>query len=359
MASTTWTCAPIICNSQNNGRKKRVAPDAFQQPGHIPFEDRMTMLLSVQDMEVTIDRRGKSPVQPVRGVSLSVEAGQTLALVGESGCGKSMSCLAIGGLLPARGRVSMGHIRLDGQDLVALDPKAATNLRRTTLASVFQDATGGLNPVRTIGWQIAEAVRLRIGATRAEAAREAVRLLGRVGLPDPERRAREYPHQFSGGMNQRAMIALAVAGNPKLLIADEATTALDVTLQAQILDLIGDLRDSLGMGVLFVTHDLGLVAQYSDHVAVMYAGRVVERADTLSLFAAPQHPYTQALLKSLPGAVSTADRLATIDGVVPPIDALPPGCAFAPRCALASPICAQSNPVLTGNAACHNISAAA
>ncbi|MEL6167476.1 MAG: ABC transporter ATP-binding protein [Pseudomonadota bacterium] len=312
------------------------------------------MLLSVHDLAVTIDRRHATPVHPVRGVSFSVEPGQTLAVVGESGCGKSMTCLAISGLLPARGRISGGRVEVQGQDLVSLDPKEASALRRSSLASVFQDATGGLNPVRTIGWQIAEAVRLRVGATRADAAKEAVRLLGLVGLPDPERRAREYPHQFSGGMNQRAMIALAVAGNPKLLIADEATTALDVTLQAQILDLIGDLRDSLGMGVVFVTHDLGLVAQYSEHVAVMYAGRVVEAADTLTLFSAPRHPYTRALLRSLPSAANASERLLTIEGIVPPIDALPAGCAFAPRCADATEICGRVDPDFEDGTACHH-----
>ena len=313
------------------------------------------MLLHVEDLAVTIDRRAKTPVRPVRGVSLTVDAGTTVAIVGESGCGKSMTCLAISGLLPARGRVSAGQIILQGQDLAALDAKSAMALRRASMASVFQDATGGLNPVRSIGWQIAEAVRLRVGATRAEAAKEAVRLLGRVGLPEPERRAREYPHQFSGGMNQRAMIALAIAGSPKLLIADEATTALDVTVQAQILDLIGDLRDSLGMGVIFVTHDLGLVAQYAEQIAVMYAGRVVERAETAALFAAPRHPYAQALLTSLPSAAKPAERLPTIEGVVPSIDALPPGCAFAPRCSRANHICIQEDPMLLGGVACHNI----
>ena len=317
------------------------------------------MLLHVEDLAVTIDRRAKTPVRPVRGVSLTVDAGTTVAIVGESGCGKSMTCLAISGLLPARGRVSAGQIILQGQDLAALDAKSAMALRRASMASVFQDATGGLNPVRSIGWQIAEAVRLRVGATRAEAAKEAVRLLGRVGLPEPERRAREYPHQFSGGMNQRAMIALAIAGSPKLLIADEATTALDVTVQAQILDLIGDLRDSLGMGVIFVTHDLGLVAQYAEQIVVMYAGRVVERAETAALFAAPRHPYTQALLTSLPSAAKPAERLPTIEGVVPPIDALPPGCAFAPRCSRANHICIQEDPMLLGGVACHNIQVAA
>lgn len=312
------------------------------------------MVLTVRDMEVTIARRRGGPVRPVRAVSLSVEAGRTLAVVGESGCGKSMSCLAIAGLLPRRARISAGVLDFDGRDLAALPASEAQLIRRRHIASVFQDATGGLNPVRSIGWQVAESVRLRQGATRAEADREAVRLLGRVGLPDPERRAREYPHQFSGGMNQRAMIALAVAGRPRLLIADEATTALDVTLQAQILDLISDLRDSLGMAVLLVTHDLGLVAQSAEDVAVMYAGRVVETAPVAMLFASPRHPYTQGLLRALPGAAARRDRLATIEGTVPPIDALPEGCAFAPRCPRATEICRRADPDHAAGVACHH-----
>ena len=315
------------------------------------------MLLALENLQVTIDRRNAGPVMPVRGISFEVAAGRTLALVGESGCGKSMTCLAVAGLLPRRARVSHGQIRFDGVDLASLAAAEARDVRRRGIASVFQDATGGLNPVRRIGWQVAEAVRLRQGATRLEADREAIRLLGLVGLPDPERRAKEYPHQFSGGMNQRAMIALAVAGRPKLLIADEATTALDVTLQAQILDLIADLRTSLGMAVLFVTHDLGLVAQSAEDVAVMYAGRVVERARVRDLFARPRHPYTRGLLGALPRATDT--RLTTIDGVVPPIDDLPGGCAFAPRCTFASDVCRQSEPRAEHGVACHHVVEAA
>lgn len=312
------------------------------------------MLLSVDSIEVTIARPKRGPVRPVRDVTLSVAAGETVAVVGESGCGKSMTCLAIGGLLPNRATVSAGSIVLDGVDLVGLPEKEARRVRRQSMASVFQDATGGLNPVRTIGWQVAEAVRLRRGATKAEAHRIAIDLLGRVGLPDPEQRAKEYPHQFSGGMNQRAMIALAVAGDPKLLIADEATTALDVTLQAQIIDLIADLRDSLGMGVLFVTHDLGLVAQSADRVCVMYAGRAVETADVHTIFTQARHPYTIGLLNALPRPDRDLERLATIEGVVPPIDALPEGCAFAPRCPCKSEICTQQDPVFSGGIACQN-----
>lgn len=311
------------------------------------------MTLQVSSLEVTIDRRTGAPVRPVRGASLAVERGRTLALVGESGCGKSMTCLAIGGLLPRRARISAGQVVFEGTDLAALPAEEARRLRRRTVASVFQDATGGLNPVRTIGWQVAEAVRLRSGATRADAAREAVRLLGRVGLPDPERRAREYPHQFSGGMNQRAMIALAVAGNPRLLICDEATTALDVTLQAQILDLIAHLRDSIGMGVLFVTHDLGLVAQMADRVVVMYAGRAVEAAATTDLFAHPRHPYTAGLLRALPRPGAPRGSLIGIDGRVPTLDDLPQGCAFAARCDKASAFCRGYDPELLDGCACH------
>ena len=219
------------------------------------------------------------------------------------------------------------------------------------MASVFQDATNGLNPVRSIGWQIAEAMRLRRGATRAEAKREAVRLLGRVGLPEPEKRAREFPHQFSGGMNQRAMIALAIAGRPKLLIADEATTALDVTIQAQILDLIADLQAELGMGVIFVTHDLGVIAQTADRVAVMYAGRVVETATVRDLFAAPRHPYTHGLLGALPRIDRDAGALSVIEGVVPALDAMPAGCAFALRCPRARAACAAAVPPLLNDGA--------
>jgi oligopeptide/dipeptide ABC transporter ATP-binding protein len=308
-------------------------------------------LLEVDALEVSIALRHGGTVLPVRDVALSVSPGETLAVVGESGCGKSMTCLALAGLLPRRARISRGAVRLEGTDLTQLGPRKARLLRRRAMASVFQDATNGLNPVRSIGWQIAEAMRLRRGATRAEAEREAVRLLGRVGLPEPEKRAREFPHQFSGGMNQRAMIALAIAGRPKLLIADEATTALDVTIQAQILDLIADLQAELSMGVIFVTHDLGVVAQTADRVAVMYAGRVVETATVRDLFAAPRHPYTNGLLGALPRIDRDAGALSVIEGVVPALDAMPPGCAFAPRCPRARPACAAAVPPLLSTGA--------
>ncbi|WP_274427340.1 ABC transporter ATP-binding protein [Chelativorans sp. YIM 93263] len=305
-------------------------------------------LLQVSDLEVTIAARSGEAVKPVRNGSFSVTAGETLALVGESGCGKSITCFAVAGLLPKRANISAGSVMLDGRELAVLDRKAMRLVRRRDIAFVFQDATNGLNPVKPIGWQIAEAVRLREGASWKASHARALDLLRRVGMPEPKRRMREFPHQLSGGMNQRAMIALAIAGSPKLLIADEATTALDVTIQAQIMALIADLQREIGMAVLLVTHDLGLVAEYADHVAVMYAGRVVERADVESLFATPRHPYARGLLDALPRVDRVSRELAIIEGQVPPINAMPAGCAFAPRCARALPRCRAEAPVMLG-----------
>ena len=309
-------------------------------------------MLELENLEVTIARPGRSDVRPVRGVSLRVDARETLALVGESGCGKSMTCLAVSGLLPRRGFVSNGRIRFDGTDLTAVPTREAWRAR-AGIACVFQDATNALNPVRRVGWQIAEAVRLRAGATRREAAREAVRLLGSVGIADPERRAREYPHQFSGGMDQRAMIALAIAGGPRLLIADEATTALDVTLQAQIIELLTHLRDTLRMGLLLVTHDLALVAQCADRAAVMYAGSLVESRSVRGLFRHPLHPYARGLLEAIP-RIDGPEELSSIPGTVPPIDAIPHGCAYTPRCPRATARCRSSTPRFDGQVACHH-----
>lgn len=303
-------------------------------------------LLSVENLSISIARNRGSDITPVRDVSLHLDRGETLAVVGESGCGKSLTCLSIAGLLPRSGRIASGRVRIDGTDLAGLGRRSARNLRRRTMSMVFQDATNGLNPVRSIGWQIAEAVRLRAGTTRAEASAEAVRLLGRVGLPAPERRAREYPHQFSGGMNQRAMIALAIAGSPQLVIADEATTALDVTLQAQILDLLADLQTEMGMGLIFVTHDLDIVSQIADRVAVMYAGTVVETAAARDLFEAPRHPYTVGLLGARPPLDRDVRDLLVIEGSVPAPDAMPPGCAFAPRCRHVCERCAEAIPAM-------------
>ncbi|MBD8878272.1 ABC transporter ATP-binding protein [Roseibium polysiphoniae] len=315
-------------------------------------------LLAVDSLVVSIKARGGDVVYPVRSASFALERGQTLALVGESGCGKSMTCLAISGLLPKRGAISHGRVVLDGLDLADQNPKAMRNIRRKQIAFVFQDAVNGLNPVKTIGWQIAEAVALREDVSWHRAKSRALDLLDRVGMPDPKTRVREFPHQLSGGMNQRAMIALAVAGQPKLLIADEATTALDVTIQAQILALIADLQREFGMAVIFVTHDLGLVAEMADAVAVMYAGRVVERAPVAELYAAPKHPYTAGLLNSLPRVDRRRETIQVIEGQVPPINAMPSGCAFGPRCGLATDECRTTSPNLVlasgGALACHH-----
>jgi peptide/nickel transport system ATP-binding protein len=315
-------------------------------------------VLTLDSLGVAVNTRSGETVYPVREASFTLEKGQTLALVGESGCGKSMTCLAISGLLPRRGAISGGRAVLDGTDLAALDRKAMRAVRRKDIAFVFQDATNGLNPVKSVGWQIAEAVALRENVSWRIARARTLELLERVGMPDPKARAGEFPHQLSGGMNQRAMIALAVAGQPKLLIADEATTALDVTIQAQILILIDSLRREFGMAVIFVTHDLGLVAEMADHVAVMYAGRVVENAPVGDLFAAPAHPYTAGLLNSLPRVDRRRTALEVIEGQVPPINAMPPGCAFAPRCSHARKDCQVSPPRLDRSGprglACHH-----
>lgn len=314
------------------------------------------MLLELSELIVAIDSQDGRAI-PVNSVSLNLAPRSTLALVGESGCGKTLTCLAVMGLLPSVARIIQGKIRLDGVDITA-DSEVARTVRRRNAAMIFQNPSAALNPVRTIGWQVAEAFRLREGLDRAKARKRAVELLDLVGIPEPARRARNYPHSLSGGMNQRAMIAMAIAGNPKLLIADEATTALDVTIQAQILELLGRLQKEFGMAIVFVTHDLGTVAEIADHVAVMYAGHVVEMADVRTLFRRPQHPYTQGLLASLPRADRRADRLLPIEGTVPALHELPPGCPFAPRCGVPLVECQSVRPVLEPTAngaltACH------
>jgi len=315
----------------------------------------MAILLDISDLRLEIGS-AESVLVPVDGVSLTVERGRTLALVGESGCGKTLTCLAVAGLLAPNIRRMAGRITLDGASLEP-DTGEAAAVRRRKVGMIFQDPTGSLNPVRTIGWQVAEAFLLRAGLSRAAAERRAVELLELVGIPEPKRRAQAYPHELSGGMNQRAMIAMAVAGDPSLLLCDEATTALDVTIQAQILDLLRRLQRELSMAIVFVTHDLATVAQMADEVAVMYAGRVVEHAPLRPLFKSPSHPYTQGLLASLPGVDDAGGRLETIPGTVPPLWAMPEGCRFAPRCGRASQRCRTETPALaavgaTTRAAC-------
>ncbi|RYE93440.1 MAG: ABC transporter ATP-binding protein, partial [Myxococcales bacterium] len=280
-------------------------------------------------------------------------AGSTLGLVGESGSGKSVTSLSVLGLLPEPdGRVLGGQIRLGGRDLTGLPEREWQRIRGAQIAMVFQEPMTSLNPVYTVGAQIAEAIRLH-NPTRRKAARErAIELLKLVGIPDPEERVDAYPHQLSGGMRQRVMIAMALSCDPAVLIADEPTTALDVTIQAQILDLLQSLQRRLRMSVLLITHDLGVVAHHVERVVVLYAGRVVEEAAVGELFARPMHPYTRGLLRSippvgssLPGAVKPR-RLPTIEGVVPDLLALPPGCRFAPRCPMRQDICDREEPAL-------------
>jgi peptide/nickel transport system ATP-binding protein len=291
-------------------------------------------LLRVEALRTCFFTRG-GVAKAVDGVSFHVDRGEMLALVGESGCGKSVTALSILRLIAdPPGRVVSGRILFEGRDLMRMTKEEMRALRGNEAAMIFQDPMTSLNPVFTIGDQIVEAILAHRRVTRQDGQRRALDLLELVGIPDAGRRIQEYPHRLSGGMRQRAVIAMALACEPKLLIADEPTTALDVTIQAQVLDLIGELKDKLGMGVLMITHDLGVVAQRARRVAVMYAGRIVEQADVADLFREPLHPYTQGLLSSIPKpqADKTPGRLAEIPGMVPALTEMPAGCAFAPRC---------------------------
>jgi oligopeptide/dipeptide ABC transporter ATP-binding protein len=299
-------------------------------------------LLAVEGLGVAM---GGVPV--LEDVSFAIAPGETLGLVGESGCGKSVTALSVMRLLPEPpARVTGGRIVFDGTDLLALDREALRALRGDRIAMIFQEPMTSLNPVFTIGDQIGESLIVHRGATRAAARAEAARLLDLVGIPASSARLDRYPHELSGGQRQRAMIAIALACRPSLLIADEPTTALDVTVQAQILDLIGRLRRELGMAVLLITHDLGVVAEFCDRVAVMYAGRIVEEAPASALFASPRHRYTEALLRSMPAANPPGRPLPSIAGGVPPPAARKAGCVFAPRCDFAVPRCAAQLPPL-------------
>lgn len=287
-------------------------------------------------------------VRAVQDVSFSVDAGETLAIVGESGCGKTMTALSLMRLIPMPpGEITAGTVKVAGTDLLSLDEPSMRKMRGSQIAMIFQEPMTALNPLITVGRQIAEMVSLHEGVSRRAANVRAVEMLQHVRIPAPERRAREYPHQMSGGMRQRAMIAMALACRPKVLIADEPTTALDVTIQAQVLDLIDDLRRELGTAVVLITHDLGVVAETADRMIVMYAGRKVEEGLTKDLFADPCHPYLQGLLASIPrfGATEGA-RLQEIPGIVPALSDLPKGCAFAPRCPAAIDVCRETVPPL-------------
>jgi oligopeptide transport system ATP-binding protein len=287
-------------------------------------------------------------VHALNGVSYAVSEGQTLGIVGESGCGKSVSVLSLMRLIKEPpGKIVSGEVWYRGQDLLQVDINQMQHIRGREIAMVFQDPMTSLNPVLTIGRQISETMVVHLNFTQDEARSRTVELLEVVGIPNAADRLNDYPHQFSGGMRQRVMIAMALACNPSILIADEPTTALDVTIQAQIVDLVKELRDKIGMAIIWITHDLGVVAELADRVVVMYAGYVVEEAGVFELFERPRHPYTLSLLKSLPRVDALShERLATIPGAPPDCIRMPPGCPFAPRCVFTRERCLQENPAL-------------
>jgi peptide/nickel transport system ATP-binding protein len=304
----------------------------------------MSHLLEVNDLRTHFPTRA-GLVRAVDGVSFHLDRGELVGLVGESGCGKSMTALSVMRLVAPPGRIVGGEILFDGKDLLQLSDAEMRQMRGDDIAMIFQDPMTSLNPVYTVGEQIAEALRLHRKLSRKDARQATIEAMREVSIPDPARRLDDYPHQLSGGMRQRVMIAMALACNPKLLIADEPTTALDVTIQAQILELLNDLRKQRELAVLLITHDLGVVAEVADRVAVMYTGRIVEESPVEELFARPKHPYTEGLLRSVPKLtgedVIKKERLETIEGVVPSPTDLPPGCHFAPRCPYRMPRCTQ------------------
>jgi peptide/nickel transport system ATP-binding protein len=306
----------------------------------------MTDLLTIEGLRTTF-RTQNGEIAAVDGVDLSIAKGRTLGIVGESGCGKSMLSLSVMRLVPPPGRIAAGRINFDGRDLLDLSPGEMRGLRGNRIAMIFQEPMTSLNPVFTVGDQITEAMRAhdRVASSAALRAR-AIAALARVRIPAPERRFDEYPHQMSGGMRQRVMIAMALACAPDLLIADEPTTALDVTVQAQILELLRELQQETGMAIILITHDLGIVAEMADEVAVMYSGRVVERATGAAIFDDPQHPYTLGLLGSIPKIEEQRNRLLAIEGAVPPPFDLPSGCHFHPRCVFADTSCSAQDPPL-------------
>ncbi|MCC7271509.1 MAG: ABC transporter ATP-binding protein [Alphaproteobacteria bacterium] len=310
-------------------------------------------LLAVDGLRVVFGPPGREQVA-VDGVGFTVAAGETLGIVGESGSGKSLTALALLRLVPSPpGRIAAGSIRFEGADLATLDEAAMERVRGARIGMIFQEPMSALNPVFTVGEQVAEALRAHEGLGRREAAARAQRLLERVGIADAPRRMRQYPHELSGGMRQRVMIAAALACRPSLLIADEPTTALDVTIQAQILALLRELQRELEMAVILITHDLGVVAQMVDRVLVMYAGRIVEEGPVERVFAAPRHPYTRLLLESIPSLDHERERLPAIPGMVPTLAELPPGCRFHPRCPDVMAVCRERVPAASDLGAGH------
>jgi oligopeptide/dipeptide ABC transporter ATP-binding protein len=307
--------------------------------------DHGSRLLSVEHLTTGFDIKGRF-IPAVIDVSFHVEAGETLCLVGESGSGKSLTALSIMRLVQPPGRIERGRVVFKGRDLRELPERAMQKIRGAEIALIFQEPMTALNPVFTIGSQIEETLRVHGRAGRRDAHQKAIELLDAVSVPEPQLRVRDYPHQLSGGLRQRALIAMSLACEPSLVIADEPTTALDVTIQAEILDLLRSLQKKMRLALLLITHDLGVVAEMADRVAVMYAGRIVEEAAVSDLFAAPSHPYTQGLLASIPGG-APGSRLRAIEGTVPPLGELPPGCSFTPRCPRRFEPCPKAHPGTT------------
>ena len=315
-------------------------------------------LLEVDDLYVEFHTE-EGVAKAINGVNFSLDEGETLAILGESGSGKSVTAQAIMGILdmpPAK--IPSGRILYKGQDLLTMDEETRRKGRGPEISMIFQDALSSLNPVFPVGWQIGEMFRVHRGMNRSDAYDEAIRLMERVNIPGARERVKAYPHQFSGGMRQRIMIAMAIALDPKVPIADEPTTALDVTVQAQIMELLQDLQDEHNMGLILITHDLGVVADVADRIAVMYAGRIVERADVEDIYAQPAHPYTKGLLESIPRLDQKGQELSAIGGLPPNLTRIPAGCAFNPRCVMAQDICRVERPELLDvgpnrQSACH------
>ncbi len=302
-------------------------------------------VLAVEELSIGFKGIGANVVD---GVSFSVAPGETLCLVGESGCGKSVTALSLMGLLPCPpGEITSGRAVFEGKDLLSLPKSEISEIRGDKIAMVFQEPMTSLNPVFTVGDQIGEAVRRHRNVSKNEAQARALEMLKRVRIPAPEKRLKEYPHQLSGGMRQRVMIAMALANDPSLLIADEPTTALDVTIQAQILSLVRTLQEETGTALIMITHDLGVVAEVADKVAIMYAGRIVEAGPVGEIFTNPQHPYTLGLMSSIPSLAKRSGRLVTVAGMVPTVDAMPEGCRFATRCPFVAPECRANVPQLS------------
>ncbi|WP_027724030.1 ABC transporter ATP-binding protein [Tuberibacillus calidus] len=303
-------------------------------------------VLRVKDLEVQF-KTAEGYLSAVRGISFNLKKGETVCVVGESGCGKSISALSIMGLLPANGRIANGEIWFDGKDLVKLRQDEIQKIRGNDISMIFQEPMTALNPVFTIGFQLCEPLRIHQNLNKTVAAKKAVELLKQVGISEPERRMKQYPHELSGGMRQRVMIAIALACEPKILIADEPTTALDVTIQAQILDLLNELKQKFNTSVIMITHDMGVVAEVADRVIVMYAGEVVEEGDVETIFNDPQHPYTQGLLASVPNVDREQEELTAIPGSMPSLNEKIEGCRFHPRCPFATEKCKLQHPSMT------------